>query len=730
MNIKYYKVLFMLFLLSGFCSLLYQVVWMRMAYAFFGVITPVMSVVISVFMLGLSIGSWAGGRWISGLCKKTKVTAIFFYGAAEVIIGLGAFFVPQLFSYGSDLLLAFGEMDSIGYLFYSALTICFSILPWCVFMGFTFPFMMAFVKEIDDENTTAFSYLYFANVIGAMLGTLVTAIVLIELAGFRNTLLIAAGVNFFIAVISIIIGIRHPYISFDKTTCKDESLDVKPLTTQTNVSVPACLVLFTTGLISMAMEVVWIRGFTPVLQTRTYSFAALLSVYLFATWVGSYLYRKHLEKQNIVSTQKLLSGLAVFSLLPVVMNDPRLQTGMPSALISIIPFCAVLGYLTPKLIDQYSSGTPSNAGKAYAYNILGCIIGPIFASYILLPAVGVKISILILSAPVLLFILVYYKETVFSKDWSVILTSLALCVFTYAGFVNVSYEEMYASYKGSVVKRDHTATVVSLGEGLNKLLLVNGIGITKLTTVTKNMAHLPLAFCEDKPESALVICFGMGTTYRSLLSWNIGVTAIELVPSVKEVFGYYHKDAEIVLNNPRGRVIIDDGRRFLKRTFKSFDVITIDPPPPVEAAGSSLLYSEDFYALVKKRLKKNGILHQWFPGGELKILNAMARSLSNEFPYIKVYKSIEGWGIHFICSSTPLDALSAKKMVSKMPDSAQKDLLEWFRSKDMEKAAGVILSQKVTFSDLLVDDKDVTITDDRPYNEYYILRRQYARLIE
>ena len=54
------RVLFVLFFLSGFCSLVYQVVWTRMAFASFGIITPVLSVVLSVFMLGLAVGSWAG----------------------------------------------------------------------------------------------------------------------------------------------------------------------------------------------------------------------------------------------------------------------------------------------------------------------------------------------------------------------------------------------------------------------------------------------------------------------------------------------------------------------------------------------------------------------------------------------------------------------------------------------------------------------------------------------
>jgi spermidine synthase len=157
--------------------------------------------------------------------------------------------------------------------------------------------------------------------------------------------------------------------------------------------------------------------------------------------------------------------------------------------------------------------------------------------------------------------------------------------------------------------------VISIGDGMRKRLLVNGIGITRLTPITKVMAHLPLAFLQNKPVSSLVICFGMGTTYRSLLSWNIEATAVELVPSVVDAFAYYFDDADLILNNPMGKIVIDDGRRFLMRTSETFDVITIDPPPPVEAAGSSLLYSEEFYDLVKLHLNEGGILQQWFPYG-------------------------------------------------------------------------------------------------------------------
>src|ERR1019366_1568371 len=115
-----------------------------------------------------------------------------------------------------------------------------------------------------------------------------------------------------------------------------------------------------------------------------------------------------------------------------------------------------------------------------------------------------------------------------------------------------------------VLRRDYAASVLSFGEGPNRCLVVNGLGMTKLTPITKLMAHLPLAFHRGRPASGLVICFGMGTTYRSCLSWDIDTTAVELVPSVVAAFGYYHADAPRLLAHPKGHIVIDDGRRFLE----------------------------------------------------------------------------------------------------------------------------------------------------------------------
>src|SRR5438270_10984192 len=88
MSVSQRWLLFLLFFISGFSSLVYQVIWTRMAFASFGIIPPVLSVVISVFMLGLSFGAWLGGRLIKRLTKKTQFSAIVFYMLAELVIGV------------------------------------------------------------------------------------------------------------------------------------------------------------------------------------------------------------------------------------------------------------------------------------------------------------------------------------------------------------------------------------------------------------------------------------------------------------------------------------------------------------------------------------------------------------------------------------------------------------------------------------------------------------------
>jgi predicted membrane-bound spermidine synthase len=727
-------ILFSLFFVSGFCGLLYQVIWTRMAFAAFGIITPVLSVVLSVFMLGLSVGSVLGGKWIPALTRRTRLSGAVFYALAEFLIGVGAYAVPRLFARGNHLLLAAGEMNSFHYLFLSACVLALSILPWCLCMGATFPLMMAYIREFEEHDAQSFSFLYTANVLGAMCGTFLTAIVFVELFGFHQTLQVAAAGNFCIALVSAVLGLKQKRPA--STAMAGQARPAAGEMPATGRAPAPFLrwILFSTGFCAMAMEVVWTRAFIPVLKTQVYSFALIVFAYLGATFAGSWRYRHHLRKKSPWPVVKVMAVLVVAVYLPIVINDPRLVDmtlrytldtfSAILVLASICPFCAALGYLTPRLVDDYAGDDPSRAGSAYAINVAGCIVGPLFASYLLLPQMGEVPALLVLSLPFVTFYLLGWKSL--NLPLRAISSAGACLVLGWALLGSRNFEDLVANISTRVeVRRDYAATVISMDQTNGaKGLLVNGIGMTKKTPVTKFMVDLPLTMHQGPaPQSALIICFGMGTSYRTALTWDIDTTAVELVPAVPDAFGFYYADAADVLSNPHGRIVIDDGRRFLSRTREQYDIVVIDPPPPVEAAGSSLLYSKEMCELVRQHLKPHGILQLWFPGGEPLISQAIVRSVADVFPHVRCFGSIEGWGLHILASNDPIEVPAPAVLAARMPVRAQHDLLEWFPVKNLPDKFAFVLSHEVAVTNILNPNPDVQITDDDPMNEYFLLRR-------
>jgi spermidine synthase len=704
-----------LFFLSGFAGLLYQIVWVRLAMTHFGVITPVLSVIVAVFMLGLGIGSLGAGAWVRRDTRAGASVWLRRYGWTELGIGAWSLCVPVLFRWGEGTLLRLGEMNSLAYLAASALWLTAALLPACTLMGMTYPLMMAHAKEAWEDSTSSFSFLYRANVLGALCGALATAYVLVELFGFRSVNLLGVAGNTIVALAALRWA-KSCRLGTGQT--KEKPVAVSRPAAASKV-IPA---LFLTGFVSMALEVVWTRNFTPLLGSTVYSFALVLAIYLASTAAGSSWYRRDLGRRRVGSFESMWLFLTGSAFLPIWLNDPRLGLGLGGIFAGLAPFCALLGYVTPRLIDQYSGGNATRAGYAYAVNIAGCVLGPLAASYAILPTVGAVagMSILVLPLAALLGL---------SDGWRglwrprLIPCGLSLAAVAATWLQVWGYEERSPYRLRDVhVRRDYAATVLSSGRGYKKVLLVNGMGTSVLTPLTKAMAHLPALCHPGQPRRALVICFGMGTTYRSLLSWGFETTAVELVPSVRDAFGDFFDDAEAVLINPRGRILVDDGRRYLNRIDQSFDIITLDPPPPVEASGSGLLYSKEFYDCVKRRLAQDGILQQWWPKGELRIFLAVARTVRESFPYVRVFRGMGREGYHLIASRVPFGPPSLDEAVHRLPPDARKDLLEWTPDFPLKPYIHQLWMKEIPIKGL-----DMTsippITDDRPYNEYYLLRR-------
>ena len=712
---------FYFFFISGFCSVLYELVWLRLAMAQFGVTTAMVSIVLSVFMAGLGLGSWASGWWLRKYEDGLRFPALRLYGIVELLIGVSGIIVPYEIGWGRSLLGSLSLSSSPAYYATSGLWVACTLIPWCALMGATIPIAMRSISQtIPREALRSFSYLYVANVAGAVAGTLIP-LLLVELLGFRGTLKVGAGCNFLIAIGAIALSstsrqvapVRQPQIIAESVSAGrgDNMLLV---------------LLFLTGLTSMGMEVVWVRQFTPYLGTVVYAFASILGVYLAATYIGSRVYRlwsvRHSHESPLPWTL-----LGLFALLPLLTASPSIVLAKgPRLFLGVAPFTGMLGFLTPMLVDRWSRGNPARAGSAYAVNILGCIGGPLFAGFALLPWTSERWALVLLSVPWLILGLRPLLQTGNKRNPFALAASFLLLPVCLELFVaGKGYEQRYGS--GSIVLRDPTATVIATGSGIDKKLLVNGYGMTALTPVTKMMAHLPLAFLDHPPQDALDICFGMGTTFRSLLSWKMQVTAVELVPSVPRLFGYFHADGPDLLRSPTAHVVIDDGRRYLERTLQQYDLITIDPPPPVEAAGSSLLYSEEFYAVARRRLRPGGILQQWLPYGDAEDFSSVARALQDSFPYVRVFRWTEHWGFHFLASDHPLPTnRNARELARRLPPAAIADLVEWGPRHTAEDQLGIILSQEIQLADLIaLSPSTPALRDDRPINEYYTLRHRW-----
>lgn len=703
-------------------------IWLRLSMARFGVTTPMVSMVLSVFMAGLGLGSWLGGRWMRGAGSSPRAP-LRLYGVLELLIGVSAFAAPATIDFGYRLLCdtSGGLPWGSGYYYLaSGAWVTLALLPWCTCMGATFPFAMAAIRRMRGAASEhSFSFLYLANVLGAIAGTLVPAFVLIELFGFYGTLRIASTMNVLLAAAVFVVSSRLSVkIAGEFTGDKFATVSQTPRRFSTSSSI--LWLLFTTGLCSMAMEVIWIREFTVYLGNVVYAFAAILAMYLAATFAGSLLYRWRMK-----SAGAAWIALGFAALLPLLFADPRLPLpeaqytlegflyGAVRAGLGVILFSGLAGYLTPMLVDEWSAGDPDRAGRAYAVNVVGSILGPLVSGFCVLPFVDEHWGLCIVALPLFVVAVV--------KAFGAVNRKLLFAVCAAASLLLLIFTEDYgAQFPQRIELRDYAATVIATGEGMDKRLLVNGTGMTVLTPITKVMAHLPLTLLGHPAEKSLVICFGMGTTFRSMMSWNLRTTAVELIPSVPKVYGYFHSDGPKLLESPLARLVIDDGRRFLERSGERYDVIAVDPPPPVSAPTSGLLYSRQFYAIMKPHLRPGGIVQVWFPGGDDATLASIARAFRDSFPYVRAFQSIEGWGIHFLGRMEPFPFPTGAELASRLPARAAADLVEWQDGETPAEMMNRVLAGEKMLNDLIArDPAEPAISDEHPINEYFLLRAMH-----
>ena len=98
--------------------------------------------------------------------------------------------------------------------------------------------------------------------------------------------------------------------------------------------------------------------------------------------------------------------------------------------------------------------------------------------------------------------------------------------------------------------------------------------------------------------------------------------------------------------------------------------------------------------------------------------------MRESFPYVVAFRSIADWGYHFLASLSPIPDITPAEFVKRLPENAKRDLMEWNSEISVEKMAQNILAGRTQIGTLLpLGTEKLVVTDDRPYNEYFLLRR-------
>jgi spermidine synthase len=227
------------------------------------------------------------------------------------------------------------------------------------------------------------------------------------------------------------------------------------------------------------------------------------------------------------------------------------------------------------------------------------------------------------------------------------------------------------------------------------------------------------------------VAFGMGSSWRSMLIAGLNADGVELVPSVPGMFEYYHGDEGAFREDPRGRIIIADGRNYLELTDRRYDIIVVDPPPPIESSGTAILYSVEFYRAGLNVLNEGGVMMEWMPYAQsVDEFRAHVRTFSAVFPEVMLAFAPTRHGIYMLGSREPitLDPAAIRDVLARhgvLEDLAASDdepvltLDEW---------AGVfeLLPWVDTAGAREFGGDGALITDDRPLPEYFLLRSAFG----
>ena len=678
---------FIIFTLSGFSGLIYESIWTHYLKLFLGHAAYAQTLVLAIFMGGLTIGSWLcsrySGRW-DNLLRG--------YALAEGAIGILALvFHPVFnqfvqFSY-STIIPALGSPVAVQAFKWTLSALL--ILPQSILLGMTFPLMStALLRAFPETQGRSIAMLYFTNSIGAAIGVLASGFFLIRIVGLPGTISFAGLINIMLAAVVWRMA-GHDGAAFGTTAIPPAKTEQGANTAWYGYLLVASLV---TGTASFIYEIGWIRMLSLVLGSSTHAFELMLSAFIFGLAFGGLWIQRRIDSlanpvRSLVIVQ-ISMGLLALTTLPLYERS----FGVMQWLVSILPktdagyalfnissnmialaimlpttFCAgmTLPLITYTLLRR-GNGERS-VGAVYAMNTLGAIMGVFFAIHLGMPLLGLKGLITVgAGLDLALGLLLLWGMRAQYANKMVLSAAAVLClcaVLAVLIFVRLDpYKMASGVYRSGDLMTPENSTVVFHKDGKTATVSVTVHGHAEMSIRTNGKpdasismesskqvsvdettmvfaAALPMAYLPEA-RTAANIGLGSGLTAHTLLC-NPRLTqvdTIEIEREMVEAAKLFGPHVELAFTDKRSTIYVDDAKTFFSSHNKKYDIIISEPSNPW-VSGVAGLFSEEFYRLIGRHLNENGLFVQWFQLYEvdLNLVASVFKALQSHFSDYVVY---------------------------------------------------------------------------------------------
>ncbi|MCE5229426.1 hypothetical protein LLG95_07500 [bacterium] len=656
------RVVYLLYCLSGLIALGYQVVWFRALVDRFGSTNLTFALVVVNFIAGLGAGSLASRRLAGFIERKLGLSGPFqTYGVVELLIAAGAALTPLSARIPADLWgsfpyrLAAGIYQPTHVYQVSEIAIATALvfIP-CFFMGITFPLLCNAFS--DDERFP--SALYGWNTVGSCAGILLSQFLFLPYLGHDRAFLVIMALNVMLGLIFIVLGAIVPRPR-SETQAPALSTQHSGLTFHPSVLL-ACAVL--SGLISGALEGNMYQRvhFTGLQHSAAMSFVSFWAIV--GIFAASFTVRASRGIDLFKIKAAFLWALAIYmitgrfaySILRFLSSGPAGFHSLPVQLayigIFVFPSYYLIALLLPYVCNKMQ-GNRRHLGLAYGLNTFAFCAGMVvFSSVATRVNIFYSLKLMMATFGLVVAMVLLLKASRPLPRWQPaagLLAFAGMCLLTPSSFDRSYFRP------GSPPAKEENAVRAMMSNGAHTTFILTDemgdrlffdshsmSGTNVLAQVyMRLMAHVPL-LAQESPQKALLICFGVGNTASAIATYD-SIRRLDIVDLNDKVFLTAPEFARYnnqVYRDPRVRLIHDDGRNYLNLTDQKYDLVTSEPPPPMQA-GVYRLYSTEYYQAVRAHLTPTGMMTQWLPIEQMppKAVDRAVASFVQSFPFAYAY---------------------------------------------------------------------------------------------